>query len=114
MMMKPSVKGLGILGAAAAACVACCVGAAFMLPMLGWLGLTGIGAIATGWYLPMAGVFVVALVAFVVRRRVHAENKVSTQNGCGCNSAESTFPEEGKNMDANKSAPIACTSGGIR
>jgi hypothetical protein len=44
----------------------------------------------------MAGVFVVALVALIVRRKVHAKNKLPTQNGCGGTSSEPTCPKEGR------------------
>lgn len=82
--MKKSVKAFGVLGGTAAACVACCAGTAFMLPMVGWLGLTGFGAIATGWYWPMAGIFALAIVALIVRRSEHVKTTPSPQTSCGC------------------------------
>lgn len=62
-------KTVGTAGTLAAACAACCVSIPLVGPLLAWLGLSGVGAAATGWYLPVAGVFALGLGVFLVIRR---------------------------------------------
>lgn len=85
-----SVAGaVGATGAVAAACAACCVSIPLVTPLFAWLGLSGLGAAATGWYLPVTGVSTLGIGAFLIARRRRKAKSILTQStsGCGCGSS---------------------------
>ena len=69
---KTKVGAAGVAGAAAlvAACIACCI--PLIAPILAWLGITSLGAVATGWYIGAIGVLALGAAAmlFVRHKRV--------------------------------------------
>lgn len=67
----------GVVGAAAliAACIPCCISLA--VPLLAWLGITSLGALATSWYIATIGVFALGAAAILyVRFRRRASCQV--------------------------------------
>ena len=81
-----SITGsVGATGAIVAACAACCVSIPVVGPLLAWLGLSGIGAVATGWYLPVAGVSALGLGIFLLarHRRRLTQRPSHRADGCG-------------------------------
>jgi hypothetical protein len=96
--MKLLEKKIGpaavVAGAAVIACVPCCI--PLIAPVLAWLGISTLGAAATGWYAGLAGAFAVGLAAFLfIRHRVAARRAASAQ--CGCQGAcQFDFSSSGK------------------
>ena len=81
-----SIAGtVGTTGAIVAACAACCVGIPVAVPLLAWLGLSGVGAATTGWYLPVAGVsaFGLGVLLFVRHRRSVTQRSMQSADGGG-------------------------------
>jgi len=88
---KHAGAAAGLAGAAALACLPCCLSIPLVAPLLAWLGISTLGAAASGWYAGMAGVFVLGAAAFLVlRRRAAARNAASSR--CGCAGACRTNP----------------------
>ena len=83
----PIAGTVGTTGAIVAACAACCVSIPVAGPLLAWLGLSGVGAATTGWYLPVAGVSALGLgvLLFVRHRRriTQRSTQIADGNGCG-------------------------------
>lgn len=79
---------VGTTGAIVAACAACCVSIPLAGPLLAWVGLSGFGAVATGWYLPVASVSALGLgiFVFVLHRRRVIRRSTQSADGCGCDS----------------------------
>ena len=72
-------------GALAVACAACCATIPLAAPLLAYLGLSGLGAWATGWYLPIAGAAAaVVMGALLLRRRRLATMSNPASKTCGC------------------------------
>jgi hypothetical protein len=69
----------GTAGALAAACAACCATMPLATPLLAYAGISGLGAWATGWYLPVA----VAATAVVVGTLILRRRRLAGQAGCG-------------------------------
>jgi len=71
---------------AVAACAACCVSVPFIAPLLAWLGISSLGAIASGWDLAMAGIFAIGLAGFFLmrRRRAVSCSAAATKGECDC------------------------------
>ena len=88
--MKEAKKKIGIaagtIGAAAAACAACCVSIPVIGSLMAWLGLSGLGAAAMGWYLLAAGVSALGLglLLFVRHRRNASRQPTDSVGDCGC------------------------------
>lgn len=76
----------GVAGAAAlvAACIPCCISLA--APILAWLGITSLGAVATGWYWGAIGVFALGAAAMLfVRHRRGASCRIrQRETSCAC------------------------------
>lgn len=76
---------LGAVGVTAIACAACCASLPLIGPVLAWLGLAGIGAIATGWEIAAAAVFALGVGAFLLVRQYRRSVLPPTHSGaCGC------------------------------
>lgn len=75
---------VGTTGAIVVACAACCVSIPLAGPLLAWLGLSSFGAVATGWYLPVAGVSALGLGIFFFVRHRRSVIQRSTQSADGC------------------------------
>jgi hypothetical protein len=76
---------IGAAGATAAACAACCISLPLLGPVLAWLSITGLGVVATGWYVAMAVVFAVGIAVFFFARQ---RRQLAQRNGtCGCSTS---------------------------
>lgn len=83
---------LGVTLLGIVACIPCCL-APFVLPLMAWLGVSAIGAAATGWYLGMAGIFAlsVAMLYRMQRRKKIAPSCAITPNKCSCDQTGKTI-----------------------
>lgn len=81
---KTRVGAAGALGLVAAACVACCAGLPLLVPLLAWLGIAGLGAAVTGWYLAAGGIFAAGVGATLYVRHRRWAAKSRHAHGCGC------------------------------
>jgi hypothetical protein len=86
---KTTKRAAGALGATALACAACCAGAPFVVPLLAWLGLSGLTALSTGWYVGAAAVFAAGLAALLLAQRRRAPTCAAdlTKKTCNCETA---------------------------
>lgn len=77
---------VGAAGITVAACAACCISLPLLGPVLAWLGITSLGAIASGWYVAAASVFAAGVAAgvFVRWRRRSAPLSTQRDSTCGC------------------------------
>lgn len=85
-LKRTRTKGLlGVTLIGILACLPCCL-APFVLPLMAWLGISAIGAAATGWYLGIAGVFVlsVAMLYWMRKRKEVVPSCTINPNKCGC------------------------------
>ena len=76
---------VGLAGSTAVACVACCVSFPLLAPVLAWLGVAGLGAVASGWYLAMAFAFVLGVVAILLWHRQGRRACARNARTCACN-----------------------------
>ena len=95
-LSKPKPSGAaaaaGTAGALAIACAACCATIPLAAPLLAYLGISGLGAWAAGWYLPIAGAAAAVVVgALLLRRRRLAKAASPASKTCGCKTACSTL-----------------------
>jgi hypothetical protein len=81
-------RTIGTAGAIAAACAAGCISLPLIAPVLAWLGISSLGAVATGWYLAMAGLFAAGLGLLILFRRRSCPIRAQRQSSgtCGCSS----------------------------
>lgn len=82
-----TVMKAGAAGAAIAACAACC--APLLAPLLAWLGLSGMGMAAAGWYVEIAVLAAAGLCGVLVLRHRRAARQAKScrvDGGCGCGS----------------------------
>lgn len=87
--MKPNRMWKGafaVVGATIAACAACCISIPLVVSLLAWAGISGVGALATGWYLGAAGVFVAGLLGYYLVRRHRKGRARREAASCGCES----------------------------
>lgn len=92
-ILKTKVNAFaGVAGTAAlaAACIPCCI--SLIAPILAWMGITSLGAAATGLYFSAIGVFALGVAAalFIRHRRGTScrvpHRKASSSCNPGCNS----------------------------
>lgn len=76
-----SIAGVAAL---VAACIPCCISLA--APILAWLGVTSLGAFATGWHWAAIGAFALGAAAmmFIRFRRGASCHVRQKQNSCAC------------------------------
>ncbi|CAN5315926.1 hypothetical protein BH11PSE11_BH11PSE11_34820 [soil metagenome] len=70
-----------------AACIPCCLPLA--APILAWLGIASLGAVATGWYVAGMGVSAlgVAAILYARSRRGASCGTREGESGCDCGTA---------------------------
>jgi hypothetical protein len=78
------VASVAAVAAVVAACIPCCI--PLVAPILAWLGVTSLGAFATGWYWAAIGVFALGAAAMMfIRFRRGASCQVrQKQHSCAC------------------------------
>ncbi|HEV2611690.1 MAG TPA: hypothetical protein VGU61_15585 [Noviherbaspirillum sp.] len=81
---KNRTTAMGAAGATVAACAACCISLPLLGPMLAWLGITGLGTLATGWHVGMAAAVAAGFAVIFVYR--HRRRSMQRSKSCGCNS----------------------------
>lgn len=74
---------IGAAGATVAACAACCISLPLLGPVLAWLGITGLGALAAGWQVGIAAVAAGFTVIFAYRYR---RRSMQRRRSCSCDS----------------------------
>lgn len=79
----------GAAGIMAASCAACCISVPILGPLLAWLGVAGLGAAATGWYVAVASAFALGIgVFFIVRhRRRRGHRAAQSERTCDCSTS---------------------------
>ncbi|QAU34134.1 hypothetical protein [Janthinobacterium sp. 17J80-10] len=90
MIEEASKKGrfasrAGVIAAITAgvvACAGCC--APLIAPLVAWLGISALGAAATGWYLGIAGLFALGVSAILWLRHRRKSLSIMSDDAC-CN-----------------------------
>jgi hypothetical protein len=73
---------IAAITAGVAACAGCC--APLIAPLVAWLGISTLGAAATGWYLGMAGLFALGVSAILWLRHRPKSFAIMSDDAC-CN-----------------------------
>jgi hypothetical protein len=89
-LKRTGTKGLlGITLIGILACLPCCL-APFVVPLMAWLGISAVGAVATGWYLDIAGIFALSVAMFywMQKRKKIVPSCAINPNKCGCDQTD--------------------------
>jgi membrane protein implicated in regulation of membrane protease activity len=81
-----------LAGATVAACAACCISLPLLAPVLAWLGIGSLGALAAGWNAGMVAAIAAAIAAGIGTIYVFRQWRRSTRRNksCDCNTQCST------------------------